>query len=417
MEKIVCDIAIIGGGPAGLMSAITASQNSKASVILIEKNDSLGKKLLLTGGGRCNFTNAIENKKEFISNYGKNSGFLFSAFNQFNNQKTIEFFKNLGINYKQEDKGKIFPESGNAKNILSSLTMLAQENGVKILKNSPIAKINCNDRKIISIFIDKDIEIIAKNYILATGGKSYPITGSTGDGYNFAKKMGHVIVDPRPVLSPIKTREKWPIKLQGLSLENVEIKLLSDNKIKANGGLIFTHFGIGGPVVLDISRKIVDIRGNRTLIIDFTPGLKDNELEKEIAMILEKNGTKTVANALSGLLPAKLIIALLDNAGIDTKKQSSQISKKEKDRIIRNIKSTELSVLNILGFEFATATAGGIDLDGIDAKTMRSKLIDNLFFAGEIINLCGPCGGFNLQLCWTTGYASGKSASVEFIHK
>jgi predicted Rossmann fold flavoprotein len=415
MEKLFCDIAIIGGGPAGLMSAITASQNSLAKIILVEKKESLGKKLLLTGGGRCNFTNAINDRNEFVAVYGKNSGFLFSSFNQFDNKRTIEFFSSLGINAKREDDGKIFPASGNAKTILSALLVKAEQNGVKILKNSGITKINCDDRKIISILVDKDIEIIAKNYILATGGKSYPITGSTGDGYDFAKKIGHVIVNPRPVLSPIKTREKWPTKLQGLSLENVEVSLLGSNsKIKAFGGLIFTHFGISGPVILDISRKIVDIRGNRTLVIDFAPGLNEKELDKEIQTILKKNSTKAISNSLIGLFPSKLILALLNNAEIEKQKQSSQITNKEKDRLIRNIKRTEVSVLNILGFEFATATAGGIDLDGIDSKTMRSKLIDNLFFAGEIIDLCGPCGGFNLQMCWTTGYVAGKNASIGF---
>ncbi len=410
MEKIFCDIAIIGGGPAGMMSAISATSNNK-KIVLIEKNDVLGKKLLLTGGTRCNITNALNNKNDFIAQYGKRGDFLQSGFSLFDNKKTLEFFAKIGIRVKEEN-GKIFPKTDNAKDVLNALLAKIRSNGVKIIENAPITKIVMENDKIAKIITSKKQEIIAKNYILATGGKSYPNTGSSGDGYKFAFDMGHKIIDLKPILVPIKTKELWPKNLQGIAISNVRITFKQKNKKnQKQGDIIFTHFGIGGPLAMDISRDIVDDFKNLELLIDLLPDFDLKSLDKRISNIFLENQTKSISNSLKLIFAQRLADFLLEESGINPDLKCSQISKKEKTNLIKKIKSLGLTVDSLLGFECATATKGGIDLNEIDSKTMKSKKIENLFFAGEIIDLAGPCGGFNLQMCWTTGYLAGLNAS------
>jgi len=411
MEKIFCDVAIIGGGPAGMMASISAAENKK-KVVLIEKNDVLGKKLLLTGGGRCNMTNAMKNKKQFVSQYGKNGEFFHSAFSVFDNKKTLDFFQKIGIRTKEEN-GKIFPKTDNAKDVLNALLAKMRLSGVRIIENSPAMKIIFENGRILELITSKKQSIIAKNYILCTGGKSYPKTGSTGDGYEFARMMGHCIIEPKPALVPIKIKQNWPAKLQGLSLNNVRLSIKGKEKqISRQGDIIFTHFGISGPIAMDLSRDIQDYGKKIDLVFDFFPGFDISALDKRIEKILKTGQGKEIKNVLKILFPERLSDFLLAESGINEKKQCSQISKKERMLLCKQTKNTLATIDSFLDFESAIATKGGIDLFEIDSKTMKSKIIDNLFFAGEIIDLLGPCGGFNLQLCWTTGYLAGKNASL-----
>ena len=407
------DIAVIGGGPAGMMAALTAAETG-ARVILIEKNKQLGKKFLLTGNGRCNITNAEFNLRELVKNY-ENGEFLFHAFSVFGPERTIGFFNKLGVETKTEDNNRVFPKGNNAEDVLDILKNNLRKNNVEIISTSEVIDIVSKGKKIIKLIMG-DREIIADKYVLCTGGKSYSATGSDGLGYKLAEKLGHTIVRPMPALAPMTIHEEWVKSLSGISLENVKITVSQNGKkqFQETGEIIFTHFGVSGPVVLNISGRVGDLlkKGGTKIAFDLFPQLNHEEVAKEFEDILVRHLNRTVKNVLSFLVPERMAEILSDIAKVDKNKIANNMSKVERASIAKILKNIEVTVTGVLSFDLAQVTKGGVSLKEINDKTMKSKIIDNLFFAGEIIDINGKTGGFNLQECWSTGYLAGKSSTI-----
>ncbi len=409
VEKEKYDVAVIGGGPAGMMGAIKASEKG-LKVVLIEKNDGFGKKLLITGGGRCNITQGEFNDKKFVEKLGKNGQFLFSALSVFGVKEIIDFFEKNGLLTKVERGGRVFPISDKAKDVLKVLLKCLNKNKVKFLLNQEVLGFNIKEGKIESVKL-KGKEIIAKSFILTTGGAAYPGTGSTGDGYLWAQKMGHKIIKPMPALVPIEIKESWVKGLAGLTLKNVSVAVFSNTKkvYSEFGEMLFTHSGVSGPVVLDLSKKIGELleKGVVNLKIDLKPALDILTLNKRLQRDFVRN--KDFKNYLPELIPQRLSDLIIKFTGISPDKKLNAITKEERKKIIDFLKGLELTVKGTTGFSHAIITSGGIDLKEIDSKTMRSKIVSNLFFAGEIIDLDGPTGGYNLQICWSTGFVAGMN--------
>ena len=406
------DVAVIGAGPAGMMAAgISASFG--LSVALIEKNSVPAKKLLLTGNGRCNLTNAEFDLRELAKNYN-NGEFLFHVFSVFGPERTIKFFEKLGVKTKVEKNKRVFPISNDAEEILEALVKYLKENRVNIFYNSEITGIVKKGKKIAKLSF-KGKEITAKKYIFCMGGKSHSATGSDGIGYALAEKLGHIIVKPMPALSPIELKESWIKNIQGISLEDVNISVFQDGKKKFSeeGEFIFTHFGVSGPAVLNISGRVANLlqEGDVKICFDLFPLLNQEKLSKGLNDVLNKYPRQMIKNILASFVPERLSEVLLSIAGVSKDKIGNSTSKIDREKIVKILKNFEVTAKNVYSFDQALVTRGGISLKEIDHKTMKSKIIDNLFFAGEIIDVDGKSGGFNLQMCWSTGYVAGKSAA------
>ena len=407
------DVAIIGAGPAGMMAAMQSAR-SGLRVVLIEKNSKPGKKLLLTGGGRCNLTNAEFNLKNLVSNYN-NGEFLFYAFSEFGPKQTMEFFNNLEIKTKTEAGNRVFPASDSANEILQALKKELVKNKVKILYNSEVKDIKIKENKITKIILQNG-EILANKYILATGGKSYPQTGSDGFGFKLAEKLGHKIIKPMPAVSPIRINNNWVKNLQGISLKNIKLNVFASDSPsrKASAGedgeIIFTHFGISGPAALNISGKVGELleKGAVKISLDLFPEMNQEEVLKNFEEMLQKYLKQSIKNILCEIAPERFVEVLLEIVKIDKNKIANNMSKIEKNLIVKILKNFEMTAEDLMGFNGAMLTRGGIFLKEINHKTMQSKIIDNLFFAGEIINADGKTGGFNLQMCWSTGFIAGQ---------
>ena len=413
MNKYKIDLAVIGAGPAGMMAALCAAKCG-AKVILIEKNSTPGIKLLITGKERCNITNAELEVRKFVSVFGKNGKFLINALNRFGVKETVNFFHTNNLPTKVERGGRIFPVSDKAGDVLQLLLKLLKINNVVLRTDCNIKKVVHKNNLIDKIITDVD-EINASNYLIATGGLSYPKTGSSGDGYIWAKEMGHKIMPARPALTPVIVFEKWIKELEGLSLKNVTVSIYQNNKKcdERFGEALFTGNGLSGPIILDLSKTIgtLLVAGSVDLFIDYKPALNFEKLDKRILRDLDRYGKKAMKNLLSELLPGKLIPIMLRLSGIDPEKKANTVSKEERRKLRQYLKQFPLTVKSLLGFSKAIITAGGISLKEIDPKTMRSKLIKNLYFSGEIMDLDGTTGGYNLQVCWSTGFIAGTSAS------
>ena len=405
------DVAIIGGGPAGMIAAGRAGEIG-SRVVLIEKNKDLGIKLLITGKGRCNITNKADGLKEIISRFGKNGKFLFSAFSKFGADEAINFFESNGVKTKIERGGRVFPLSDKSQDVLMALINYLKKSHVKVKTNSRVKKIVKKGNKIEKIILANNEEIFADNFIICAGGKSYPTTGSTGDGYRWVGNIGHTIIKPSPALAPIIVKEKFIKELEGLSLKNVEISVYKGGK-KINsrfGEAIFTANGMSGPIILDMSKEInKELPGDIRAQIDFKPALDFAKLDKRIQKDFKKISNKRFKNGLNELLPKKLIPVIIKLSGIDSDKKINSITKEERRKLLHLLKEFSLGIKGLEGFGKAIITAGGIELGEVDQKTMKSKLIDNLYFAGEVLNLDGPTGGYNLQVCWATGYIAGEN--------
>jgi len=407
------DVIVIGGGPAGMMAAGRAGELGKR-VLLLEKKDNLGEKLLLTGGGRCNLTRAEFDNNEFVKNLGGDRDFFYSSFSKFGVKETIDFFENRSLQLKTERGKRIFPKSDKAQDVLKCLERYLKKGKVNIRKGERITALKQKQGKICGV---KTTEKLwqAKNYILATGGKSYPRTGSTGDGLRWAEKLGHTVTNLSPALSPLKIKEKWVSELQGLDLKNVKLSVYLDNQKKAEkfGDMLFTHFGASGPIALALSKQVGALlkKGEVKLHIDLKPGLSFSALDKRLSRDFKASNRKFFKNSLNAILPSKIIPIIVELSGICPHKLVSQIKKQEKKKLIHLLKEISLTVEQVLGFKYALVTSGGVSAKEIEQKTMRSKIIPNLFFAGEIINLDGPSGGYNLQIAWTTGYVAGENAA------
>ncbi|MEW6715700.1 MAG: NAD(P)/FAD-dependent oxidoreductase [Nitrospirota bacterium] len=407
------DLAIIGAGPAGMMAALRASECG-AEVLLLEKNNVPGVKLLMTGKERCNITNAESDPQKFAANFGKNGKFLLSALYRFGVEDTIDFFHNNKLKTVTERGGRIFPESEKAKDVQELFLRLIKEHRITLLTGCRIENISLKEKRIEKIILEKS-EVKAENYLICTGGLSYPQTGSTGDGYKWAKQMGHTIIKPEPALTPVIVKEEWVKELEGLSLKNVSISLYQNNKKKDErfGEALFTDFGMSGPIILDMSKSIGKLlaAGDVNLFIDFKPALDFEMLDKRILRDLEEHKNKAIKNILPALLPQKIIPVILKMAEIDPEKKGNAVTKDERKKLRLLLKQFPLTIKSLLGFNKAIITAGGVALNEVDPKTMRSRIIDNLYFAGEILDLDGPTGGYNLQVCWSTGYLAGESAA------
>jgi hypothetical protein len=414
-DKFNCEVAVIGGGPAGMMAAIAAAQRG-AKTILLEKNAAPGKKLLLTGGGRGNFCNAESDLRKLAANYGQNGPFLFHSFSQFGPKEAIEFFNGLGVKTKIENNNRVFPKSDRAADILNALIAGLNGLNVEIVCGARIIGIEKENNSIKKIVLDNRDDIVAKNYIIATGGKSYPQTGSAGDGYLWAQALGHKIDPLSPALVPVGIKEDRVKDLAGIALENPKISVFQNNKklFSVQGELLFAHFGVSGPAILNIGGRIAESAKNGAVFIhlDFLPEIADGELQKKILGNFQKNPNKIVKNCLADFLPAALTEAVCRAAAVDAEKTANNIEKKERRRIAEAMKNFKLETGKTFPIESGMITGGGVDIAEIDHKTMRSKIIRNLFFAGEIINVHGPTGGFNLLQCWSTGRLAGREASL-----
>ena len=414
-------VVVIGGGPAGMMAAITASQKGN-HVILIEKMKSLGRKLLITGKGRCNITSSLP-IEDFIKNTPGNGKFLFSCYQSFTNKDIIEFLKEEGLEVKEERGNRIFPITDHSQDVLNCFIKKLKKNNVEIHYNEKVEEILYNEKEKIVTGIKTNKEVIeADKVILATGGKSYPLTGSTGDGYDLVKKLGHTIKNIKPSLVPIEIYEKDVCKeLQGLSLRNVSIKLLDSEKNKNIyedfGEMLFTHFGVSGPIILSVSAHLVRYKNieekykNRSikLVIDFKPALSEQKLEARILRDFEELKNKQYKNSLDKLLPQKLIPVIVRESKIEATKKVNEITKEERRNLVHLLKNFTLKIKAFRPIEEAIITSGGINIKEINPKTMESKIVKNLYFAGEIIDVDSYTGGFNLQIAYSTGYVAGLS--------
>jgi hypothetical protein len=411
------DLAVIGGGPAGMMAAgRAASKGSK--VILLEKNRKLGVKLLLTGKGRCNLAHQDNQPRDFIKKFGPQGNFLFSALHQFGLTEIINFFEEKGLLLKTERGGRIFPKSDSAQNVCRILFKYLNKSGVEIKTNSPVKKIIIKKKRIEKIILKNGREIKACNFLIATGGKSYPQTGSTGDGYFWLKKMGHQINKLRPALTPLICTETFLPQLEGLSLKNVEVSLYQKKKkIDSRfGEALFTQKGMSGPIILDLSSRIgqeLEKKLNLYLSIDFKPALSFPQLDQRIQRDFNKKNNRFFKNSLDDLFPQKLIPVILQLSQIPLSKKVHSLTKKERKIILHLCKEFKLKIKKLDGYQKAIITAGGVDLKEVNPLNMQSKIIDNLYLAGEILDLNGPTGGYNLQICWTTGWVAGNSLKLD----
>ena len=414
-------VIVIGGGPAGMMAAITSAENEN-EVILLEKNKGLGKKLLITGKGRCNITSSLP-MEDFIKNTPGNGMFLYSAYNKFTNQDIISFLKKQGLDVKEERGNRIFPVTDKSQDVLNFFEKkLKNLKNVKIMYEMPVSEILINEEKRITGVKCKNGAIInAEKVILATGGKSYPLTGSTGDGYEMAKKLGHTITKIKPSLVPLETYEQdLHRSLQGLSLRNVKIKMVDTCKNKTIyedfGEMLFTHFGVSGPVILSGSAHLVryknidELLKNKKikLLIDLKPALTEEKLNDRILRDFGDFKNKNFKNSLDKLLPQKLIPVIIERSGINPDKQVNSITKQERIQIVKLLKEFEVTIKNFRRIEDGIITAGGISIKEVNPKTMESKLISGLYFAGEILDVDSYTGGFNLQIAYSTGFVAGE---------
>ena len=411
MTDLKYNLAVIGGGPAGMMASGTAGALG-ARVVLLEKNPLLGIKLMVTGKGRCNITNVEDETRKLVEKYGPQGKFLFSALNKFNTKDTVDFFESLGVQIKVERGGRIFPKSDMAKSVLDALKLYLKNGNVEIKYNSAVKKIIAQKGKIEKIILTDNSEIIADKYLIATGGKSYPKTGSTGDGYKFLKELGHTIIEPRPSLTPIIIKEKFISALEGLSLKNVEVSIWNNKKIASRfGEALFTASGLSGPVILDLSKIIGEnLKTDLGLKIDFKPALDEDTLDKRIQRDFTDAGKKMFKNSLNQLLPQKLIPIIIELSKIPENKKISEITKMERQNLVKLLKEFPLTITGLIGYEKAIITAGGVSLKEVDPSTCASKIISNLYLAGEVLDIDGPTGGYNLQVCWSTGHLAGESA-------
>ena len=407
-------VIVVGAGASGLMAAGMAAK--KNEVIVIEKNDRAGRKLAITGKGRCNITNSAD-ISDFIDMVPGNGKFLYSAFYSFTNQDVIAFFEGLGVKTKEERGGRIFPISDSAKDVVAALVKFCRDNGVKFRYNNSVKEILTENKTVKGVVLQDGTILECDKVIVATGGKSYPATGSTGDGYLFAKEVGHKIISIKPSLVGLLVKEEYCKALQGLSLRNVSftLKTLAGKKVYSDfGEMLFTHFGVSGPIVLSGSRwlhsfmkedrRVTGVRAE----IDLKPALDEEKLDKRLLRDFEKYQNKQFKNSLADLLPEKLIPVVIELSGIDAEKKVNVITKEERRSLIDVLKKFPLTIVGLRPVDEAIVTSGGVCVDEIDPGTMESKLINGLHFCGEVLDLDAYTGGFNLQIAFSTGYLAGQ---------
>lgn len=412
----IWDLVVIGAGPAGMMAAGRAAELGK-KVLLLEKNTSLGKKLLITGGGRCNVTNNKTNTREMLAKYKGNDQFLFSAFSQFDVTSTLAFFNDRGMATKEENEGRIFPVSNSSQSVYDVLYEYMKKGGVEIRKSSivgGIEKSKKDDTIIIRTKSGNDMH--THKCVVATGGTSRPETGSTGEGFMWLKKLGHTIVDNDVALVPVALTDTWVKKISGLALEEARLTTYQNGQKQEayKGKLLFTHFGVSGPMVLNMSKDIGELLkyGPVTLMLDLFPGKDGSKIKNELQTILVAESNKKLKNVLSMMIPSPLVSVVLEIAGIDGQTFNHSVSSEDRVKLVKIMKEIPLTVKGLLGKDKAVVSSGGVALTEVDFKTMESRIVKNLYLVGDVLNIDRPSGGYSLQLCWTTGYVAGSAAGI-----
>lgn len=408
MNKVI----IAGGGAAGMMAAITAARNGK-KVLLIEKNEKLGRKLFITGKGRCNITNSTD-IEDLFSAVVSNPKFLYSSFYSLTNDQVIEFFEDLGVKTKVERGGRVFPESDHSSDVIRALEQEMKRLGVEVCLKSEVKEILIEDENAGGVILSSGKKLYSDAVIIATGGISYPSTGSTGDGYRFARACGHKVTELSPSLVPMEVKEWYAKELMGLSLRNIEIRITAGKKklYEEFGEMLFTHYGVTGPVILSAS-SIVGRRLNEqelTLHIDLKPALTEEQLDKRVLREFKANHNRQFKNAVDSLFPAKLKPVIVELSGIPVEKKVNEITKEERLHFVHLIKDFTMTLTGLRGYSEAIITKGGVSVKEIDPGTMESKLVKSLYFAGEVLDLDAVTGGYNLQIAWSTGYLAGLNA-------
>lgn len=407
------DVLVIGGGPAGMFAAGFAALEG-AKVLLLERNRRCGEKLLITGKGRCNVTNNELDQRRFAEYFGRNGKAFLTALYGFGVDNVVDFFEQRRLKLKVERGGRIFPAAGEAADVQKVLTQFIVAAGVELLTSCRVQELTRNSNRITSVKTDRG-EYSARNIVVATGGLSYPKTGCTGDGYRWATEQGHRLVEPQPSLVPVLLEESWTAELSRFNLKNVRLAVRQNGKtlVERFGEAFFTRNGIGGPIILDLSGDIRSAlkQGKVSLLLDLKPAIDTETFDRRLQRELAAHNNRDFRNSLAGLLPKDMIPLFIRLSGIDPYKKCHSVSKEERKKLLYLFKGLEMKVTGCGGFDKAIVTAGGVSLSDIDMRTMRSKKTENLFFAGEVVDLDGPTGGYNLQVCWSTGYLAGREAA------
>lgn len=414
MEKTQWDVVVIGGGPAGMMAAGRAAERG-LKTLLVEKNDSLGKKLLITGGGRCNVTNAEFDTHKLLSKYKDGGKFLYSPFSEWNVRETLAFFNLRGMETKVEKEQRVFPISDKSQSVWNVLVEYLKKNEVEVLSNTPVLGFEVEDKTIVGVKTRRGA-IRAKSFILATGGTSRPETGSTGDGFKWLKQIGHTVIEPEPSLVPIRTKDEWVKRAAGVSLPEAKITLVQNGEKQEarKGKLLFTHVGLSGPGILNMSKDIGELLkyGDVTILIDLLPGHDHAQLNAALQETFREFANKKFKNSLSKLVPSSLAPIIVELSKIDADVKCNSITRDERMNLIALLKNLPLEADSLLGSDKAIISSGGVLLDEVDFKTMTSRIHPNLHLIGDILNIDRPSGGYSLQICWTTGFVAGNSAKA-----
>ncbi len=419
-NNTVYDVLIVGGGASGMMAGACAGALGK-KVMIIDKNHSLGEKLKITGGGRCNITNGEENVRVFMQNYGKAEPFLYSAFSRFGMKDTFKYFEDRGLPLVIQARKRAFPHTEKAIDVCNLLKKELDKNKVESMLGVVAKKVNTKDGKIVSVTTNKG-EFFAKSFILSTGGMSHPETGATGDGFNFLKELGHTIKEPTPSIVPLEVAESWVHMLAGVSLSFMKITFFLEDKkaFSKTGKVLFTHFGLSGPLILNSASKVSDLlnSGKVTAIIDAYPDTNHGALDTQITKVFDANKNKILKTVFKEIVPEgthKAIQMLLENDPDVTKRINFEtkvhsVTKEERKRIMHLLKALPVTITNLMGYDRAVVADGGVLLNEVDMKNMRSNLYPNLYITGDLLNINRPSGGYGLQLCWTTGFIAGEEA-------
>lgn len=410
------DVIVVGGGASGMMAAGRAAEMGK-KVLLIEKNKELGKKLKITGGGRCNITNAEHDTHILLSNYGDARDFLHSAFSKFGVGDTFSFFESRGLKLKIEDRKRAFPATEKAQDVFDLLLKYLEAGGVEIMKGEKVEEILAEGDEILGVVVAGKT-LSARSYILSTGGKSHPETGSTGDGFEWLRLMEHAVSQPTPTIVPITVKEEWVKKLAGMTLRDIRISFRVNDihKLSLKGDVLCTHFGLSGPLILNAASDIKDLleEGEVVAKIDTYPQLDHGTLDKRVLDIFNDNKNKSLKNVFNLIGPVGSSYAILPLAKIDPDKKVHSITTEERKGLVHTLKELTITVNGLLGYEKAVITDGGVSLTDIDMRTMRSKKYLNLYVTGDLLDIRRPSGGYSLQLCWTTGFIAGTEAASTF---
>lgn len=403
-------VLVVGGGAAGMIAAIFSARNGQ-EVHLFEKNEKLGKKIYITGKGRCNLTNACD-MEELLDAVVTNKKFLFSSFYGFTNEETMEFFEELGLQMKTERGNRVFPMSDHSSDVIRVLQEELKRLNVKLYLNTKVTWVGEKDGAFSWLKLEDGTTVSGDACIIATGGNSYQTTGSTGDGYRFARDLGHTVTEIRPALVPVETKEAYVRELQGLSLRNVEVSIFDGKKelYREFGEMLFTHYGVSGPLILTASSFIGKKLEQKPLrlLIDLKPALSEEQLDARVLRDFEENKNRQFKNAIGKLFPSKLIPVMIELSGIDPDKKVNEISREERRRFVSIIKGVEITLTKLRGYNEAIITQGGVSVKEINPATMESKKVKGVYFAGEVLDLDAVTGGFNLQIAWSTGNAAGS---------